>query len=287
MTELELESEFIWDETKRDHIKDIINQLYDQLTQGYSCFIKIDEFNCLNFCFDEYEEPKLRFKNSGLSPCDKSSYSPPSRGSFNRLNHDEWFKLSARTVNDARDFQEDNNDALRYLKNIGFSFTNVYKCTPKIFEFIQSLEAQEECFHYILEGRKDMCLKPTVEADYDIVIDPMERSSFVSNNKGDPYFKEIDYREDTPSDQSEAEFKIEYGRELVKLYTLICDSQHRIDSFILNYASTLVNEENIVLFIEYGLMNGYICPQLMPKTKSSKFKLRGRQARSNKYRRAS
>ena len=58
LTELELESEFIWNEDKKTQLKYIIQQLYEQLEQGFNWFIRIDDFNWFSCNFnsdqDEY-----------------------------------------------------------------------------------------------------------------------------------------------------------------------------------------------------------------------------------------
>jgi hypothetical protein len=112
------------------------------------------------------------------------------------------------------------------------------------------------------------------EADLDLVY--YERSSVLSMNKHDEYF-EVKEDESTSSPQ-EIEFNLEYGRELVRLYTKICDSQNPIQSFILENMSDLVNEANIILFIEFGLRNEYIKknPKLTPIKKVISKRNRGR-----------
>jgi hypothetical protein len=55
LTELELESEFIWNEDKKTQLRTIVYQLYEQLEDNFNCFIKIDEYNCLNYRFNDDE----------------------------------------------------------------------------------------------------------------------------------------------------------------------------------------------------------------------------------------
>ena len=115
LTELELESEFIWDENKKTLLKSIIKQLYEQLEEGYICFIKIDEYNCINFSFEEYEEPQIILGGTALSPCNELC------AGQDRANKDGWFKLSAKTVNEDRDINLNTkaHNAINFLNNIG------------------------------------------------------------------------------------------------------------------------------------------------------------------------
>lgn len=114
-----------------------------------------------------------------------------------------------------------------------------------------------------------------IEPDYDIIIDQTDNRSFLGG-RDDMYFHDSQ-KDESSVEEADAEFKIEFGRELIKLYTLICDSQNPIQSFILNYKSEIVDGENIMLFIDFGLTNGYIKKSLQHNStsKASSFRYKG------------
>ena len=117
-------------------------------------------------------------------------------------------------------------------------------------EFIQSPKKQLECFKYIILNKEELGFKDVIEPDYDIVIDQMDRTPSMMD-RDDAYF-ENKSRKKSACISEEMEFTLDYGREIVRLFSLICDSQHPVSSFIIEYTSDLVNEENIVLLIDYG-----------------------------------
>lgn len=120
-----------------------------------------------------------------------------------------------------------------------------------------------------MKGRKDVGLNAVVdEPDLHMIVDAPDRSSIIED-RDDLYFNEQD--DEFSSKDSGYRFRLDNGRELVKLYTLICDSQNPVETFILDCKSELVTEQNIVLFIEFGLMNGYIKknPTFKPTSKKS------------------
>lgn len=121
-----------------------------------------------------------------------------------------------------------------------------------------SPKKQKECFEFITEGKKTFGLRYKLDPDYDIVMEQIDRTTIMLHDDTDNEYFNIREKEESNSESSQVEYTPNHGRELIKLYTLICDSQHMVQSFILNYTSNLVNEENIGIFIEYGVMNGYI-----------------------------
>ena len=142
-----------------------------------------------------------------------------------------------------------------------FKFSNIYMSTPKILDFIKSIEKQKEWYEFITKGRKDIGFNAMIESDINMVIDQTDKSwgdAGYSSHLDDDFFNEIENKEESSKEAIEDSFKIQYGRELVKLYTLIWDTQNPIQNFILKFKSDLLNEDNIMLFIDYGLKNGYI-----------------------------
>jgi len=61
-----------------------------------------------------------------------------------------------------------------------------------------------------------------VEQELDIVIDAMDRSSVFSDDE------DISEKQNSSKSSSSINFNIDNGRELVRLYTQICDSQNPI-----------------------------------------------------------
>ncbi|CAI2370188.1 unnamed protein product [Moneuplotes crassus] len=233
LTELELESEFIWNETKKVKLEGVVKDLYNQLQNSYDCFIKIDEFNCINFKFE-------KIKETSKKDSEEKKFENIAKG------------IRKDSLNSTADSKRKTSMLARLITR--FHFSNVYKCTPRLLEFIKSPEKQRECFEYITYGKKEFGLKNVFEADLDIIIDPTDKnSSFI--DKDEDYFT----REEKSGDFSEAmEYTINVGLELVQLYTRICNSQLTVENFILHYVSELVNQENINLFIDYGIQNGYV-----------------------------
>ena len=56
LTELELESEYIWNEDRKTQLKSVIQQLYEQLEFGFNCFIRFDDFNWFSWSFNYDQE---------------------------------------------------------------------------------------------------------------------------------------------------------------------------------------------------------------------------------------
>ena len=100
---------------KKTLLKSIIKQLYEQLEEGFNCFIKIDEYNCINFSFEEYEEPQITLGGTALSPCNELW------AGHDKINYEGWFKFSANTVNDDRDLNLNTktHNAINFLNNVG------------------------------------------------------------------------------------------------------------------------------------------------------------------------
>ena len=118
-----------------------------------------------------------------------------------------------------------------------FKFSNIYMSTPKILDFIKSIEKQKEWYEFITKGRKDIGFNAMIESDINMVIDQTDKSwgdAGYSSHLDDDFFNEIENKEESSKEAIEDSFKIQYGRELVKLYTLIWDTQNPIQNFEFN-----------------------------------------------------
>jgi hypothetical protein len=80
------------------------------------------------------------------------------------------------------------------------------------------------------------------------------RSSIMNpqQNMNDTFFN------DTKEENVLPMFTPDDGRKLIQVFSLIFNTQEPLTNYILNYSNELINEENIMLFIQYGLVNGYI-----------------------------
>jgi len=132
LTELELESEFISTEGKKSQLESIVKQMFLQLEDGFNCFIKIDEFNCINFRFEDSDNPKLGYQTSSLNPCSEicNIYKE-------EVDESNWFKLSAKTINDGKGSSKKVNDHIQKEDELMPNICNLPIYNSRFFKHLQ------------------------------------------------------------------------------------------------------------------------------------------------------